>query len=115
MSTMGDRVRDERAAKGWSLHDLADRVTKAAGVTCPRVTIEKIEDRSSTSSKWSLAIATALGVDHDWLLTGKGQRIVPPSIDRRLKLLDPDISDGLREQFDALIDNAIEKRERRGR
>lgn len=110
MTSMGDRVRAERTAKGWSYQDLAERVTKAAGVKCPRVTIEKIEDRSSTASKWSLSIAAALGVDHNWLLTGKGPKVTPPSIDKKLRLLPPDIAEQLQDQFETLIDHEVEKR-----
>lgn len=110
MTSMGDRIREERNAKGWSYQDLADRVTKAAGIECKRVNIEKLESRSSKSSSWSLPISKALGVDHEWLLTGKGAKIVPPSVDKKLRLLDPDDSERLRDYFETLIDHEIEKK-----
>jgi len=105
MSTFGDRVRAERTAQGLSYQELADRVTKATGITCPRVTIEKIEDRSSEMSKWSTGIAAALKVDHDWLLTGKGQKQLLASIDKRLKRLKPDAFERLHRQINVLIDD----------
>jgi transcriptional regulator with XRE-family HTH domain len=105
MSTFGDRVRAERLAQGLSYQELADRVSKAAGIKCPRVTIEKIEDRSSKMSQWSISIAAALNVDHDWLLTGKGQKKILTSIDKRLRRLTPDASERLHRQINLLIDD----------
>ncbi|MER8540286.1 helix-turn-helix domain-containing protein [Mesorhizobium sp. M1334] len=108
MSTFGDRVRAERIAQGLSYQELADRVSIAAGVKCPRVTITKIEDRASEASKWSPAIAAALKVDHDWLLTGKGQKNIAASIDKRLKRLErikPDAVERLHRQINVLIDD----------
>lgn len=105
MSSLGDRVREEREARGWSRHDLAVRVSKAAGVTCPDVTIAKIEDRASKISQWSMSIAAALDVDHDWLLTGKGQKQNLASVDKMLKRLKPDSAERLRRQIKALIDD----------
>lgn len=113
MAKFGDRVREERMARGWSYQELADRVTRATGITCPRVTIEKIEDRGAEKSKWSHGIASALNVDHEWLLTGKGNKKLERSIDRKLKLLPPDISELLHDQFDVLIENELEKRQRK--
>ncbi|RUV65200.1 MAG: helix-turn-helix transcriptional regulator [Mesorhizobium sp.] len=106
MANFGDRVREERTARNWSLQELADRVTKAAGIECPRVTIEKIESRSSKKSEWSSAIAAAFNVDHDWLLTGKGQKeIAKVSIDKQLRGFRPEVADRLKAQINALIDN----------
>ncbi|MER8602829.1 helix-turn-helix domain-containing protein [Mesorhizobium sp. M0644] len=105
MANFGDRVREERVARGWSLQDLADRVSKAAGINCPRVTIDKIETRSSKKSEWSSAIAAAFNVDHDWLLTGKGQKeIAKTSIDKRLRGFRSEVGERLRDQINALID-----------
>lgn len=92
-------------AQGLSYQELADRVSRATGVTCPRVTIEKIEDRSSEISKWSSGIAAALNVDHDWLLSGKGSKSVLASIDRRLKRLKPEVVERLHRQISVLIDD----------
>lgn len=113
MATLGDRVREEREAKGWSYQDLANRVSEVTREKCPRVAVEKIETRGTTKSKWSRGLAEALGVEHDWLVDGKGAKVAVPSIDRRLKMLPPDISEMLHQQFDVLIDNALEKRSRR--
>lgn len=107
MSTFGDRVRAERESRGWSRHDLAARVSKAAGITCPDVTIAKIEDRSSKISQWSMSIAAALEVDHDWLLTGKGQKFVAASIDKQLKRLTPDAFERLHRQISVLIEDEV--------
>lgn len=103
MATFGDRVREERQAKGWSYQELADRVSKAAGVKVPRVTIEKIEDRSSRMSKWSSAIAAALGVDHDWLVNEIGTKAGHELRLKRLKALPPDLSEDLGKTVDALL------------
>lgn len=106
MSSFGDRVRQEREARGWSRHELAQRVSKAAGVACPDVTIAKIEDRSSKKSNWSSAIARAFGIDHDWLLSGTGQKIPLASIDKRLRRLkDADAVERLHRQINLLIDD----------
>lgn len=113
MATFGDRVRDEREAKGWSYQELADRVSAVTREKCPRVTIEKMETRGATKSKWSSGLAEALGVEHDWLVYGKGPKRAASSIDRRLKMLPPDVSEMLHQQFDVLIDNELEKRSRR--
>lgn len=106
MSVFGDRVREERLAKGWSRQELADRVSKAAGIACPAVTIEKIEERSSRKSQWSIPIATALNVDHDWLLTGAGQKQPLASIDKRLRRLkDAEAVERLHRQISLLIED----------
>lgn len=110
---MGDRVREEREARGWSLQELANRVSEVTREKCPRVAIEKIETRGTTKSKWSRGLAQALGVEHDWLLEGKGPKLVSHSIDRRLKMLPPDLSETLQQQFEAMIDIAIEQHAKR--
>ncbi|RWQ12376.1 hypothetical protein [Mesorhizobium sp.] len=85
------------------------RVSKAAGISCPDVTIAKIEDRASKKSQWSMSIAAALDIDHDWLLTGNGQKKTLASVDKRLKRLTrtkpaEDI-ERLHRQINALIDD----------
>jgi transcriptional regulator with XRE-family HTH domain len=115
MATMGDRVRAERTAKGWSYQDLAERVSKIAGEKCPRVSIEKIEDRSSTASKWSIHIATALGVDHRWLLTGKGPRTAPAAPLYGLDRLVAEFQEAYGEEADILredLERAIDERKK---
>lgn len=109
----GDRVKTLRETKDWSLQELADRVSAIARQKCPRVTIEKIETRSAEKSKWSSAIAEAFGVEHDWLVYGKGPQHAAPSIDRRLRMLPPEVSEMLHQQFEVLIDNELKNRSKR--
>jgi transcriptional regulator with XRE-family HTH domain len=107
MATLGDRVREEREARGWSLQRLASETSKIAQEKCPRVTIEKIESRGSGYSKWGRPIALALGVNPHWLATGEGPKTLGRSIDRKLQLLPPADYDELYNQFDTLIEERL--------
>jgi transcriptional regulator with XRE-family HTH domain len=109
MATFGDRVREEREARGWSLQRLADEVSKITREKCPRVSIEKVESRSSAHSKWARPIALALGVNYDWLTTGEGPKAIQGSIDRKMRMLPPADYADLYNQFDTLIDERLRR------
>jgi transcriptional regulator with XRE-family HTH domain len=109
MATMGDRIEHERRERGWSQQQLVNRI-KAAGGKISQSGLDKLEKRSSSMSTQSMYIARALGVNHDWLLTGKGPKEELKSIDRKLELLPQDDFDDLYDDFSAIIDKRLEKR-----
>lgn len=64
--TLGSRIKETRAAKGWTRRDLVD----ASGV--PYATLAGIENSDQASSTATPQLAAALGVSAVWLATGKG-------------------------------------------
>lgn len=64
--TLGSRIKEARAAKGWARRDLAE----AAGV--PYATLAGIENSDQASSTATPQLAATLGVSAVWLATGKG-------------------------------------------
>ena len=66
---LGQRILTQRRAKGWTQRQLAE----AADVR--RATIAELESgkRTTVRSDTAVALASALGVTLDWLLTGKGE------------------------------------------
>lgn len=106
---MGDRVEQERTAKGWTQQKLADEVIRLGGSTS-QPAINALEKRSWRKSSISVYLARALGVNHDWLLTGKGPKSGLPSLDEKLQLLPQDDFDELYDDFTAVIDRRLEKR-----
>jgi transcriptional regulator with XRE-family HTH domain len=96
-------------ARGWSQRELADRVSKAAGVNCPASSISLIENRDTENSRWSLAIAKVLNVDHEWLLTGRGNKEIGVSIDKKLRGFRGEERERLEESINALIEAAARR------
>jgi phage repressor protein C with HTH and peptisase S24 domain len=76
MSTLGERVKAEREAKGWSQAELARRVTRA-GYTITQGGIAQIERRGDTEPKSIVQLAEALAVSVTWLQTNRGERYRP--------------------------------------
>lgn len=65
MSTVGDRIKEARIARGLT----QDELGKKAGYSSGRSAINKIEvGKSYPSQKYIIALADALGVSVDWLL-----------------------------------------------
>lgn len=64
---LGERILTQRRAKGWTQRQLAE----AADVR--RATIAELESgkRTTVRSDTAVALARALGVTLDWLLTGQ--------------------------------------------
>lgn len=81
----GHRVRDVRLDKGLTQQDLADMIDVNQPV------IGSIESRDSDTSKHASKIAKALGVDVDWLLSGKGGRVA--ATDAQYSISDTDVID----------------------
>lgn len=106
---MGERIEAERRARGWSQQQLVDKV-RAAGGSISQSGLDKLEKRGSNKSNASTHIARALGVNHDWLITGKGTREALRSIDQKLELLPQDDFDDLYDDFSAIIEKRMEKR-----
>lgn len=73
MSTLGERVKTERRAKGWSQAELARRVSKA-GYSITQGGIAQIERRGDTEPKSIIQLAQALGVSPNWLQSTRGEK-----------------------------------------
>lgn len=109
MGNLGERVKAEREARGWSQRELAARVSQAAGVKCPPSSISLMENRDNENSRWSLAIAKVLNVDHEWLLTGRGEKEISVSIDKKLRGFRGEERERLEDSINALIDAAARR------
>ena len=75
MSTLGERVKAEREAKGWSQAELARRVTRA-GYSITQGGIAQIERRGDTEPKSIVQLAQALQLSVTWLQSNRGDRLV---------------------------------------
>lgn len=73
MTTLGERVKTEREAKGWSQAELARRVTRA-GYAITQGGIAQIERRGNTEPKSIVQLAQALGLSVTWLQTNRGEK-----------------------------------------
>ena len=73
MTTLGERVKTERRAKGWSQAELAQRVTRA-GYPITQGGIAQIERRGETEPKSIVQLAQALGVSVTWLQSTRGDK-----------------------------------------
>jgi phage repressor protein C with HTH and peptisase S24 domain len=85
ISTLGERVRDERAAKGWSQAELARRVTQA-GYSITQGGIAQIERRGETEPKSIVQLAEALGLSVTWLQSQRGEKLLPCAGAEQLEL-----------------------------
>jgi transcriptional regulator with XRE-family HTH domain len=81
--TLASRIKDARAAIGWSRRALSD----AAQV--PYATLAGIENGDQTSSTATPQLAAALGVSAVWLATGKGQKVTTGTSVKEPELTDP--------------------------
>ncbi|MBB3004408.1 phage repressor protein C with HTH and peptisase S24 domain [Paraburkholderia tropica] len=75
MNTFGDRVREKREELGMSQEGLG----KAAGIS--QSTIAQIERGRNQGTKHILSLARALGVDAEWLETGRDAKHIPAKTD----------------------------------
>src|SRR5690349_14131644 len=73
MTNIGERVKGEREAKGWSQAELARRVTRA-GYSITQGGIAQIERRGDTEPKSIVQLAQALGVSVTWLQSSRGDK-----------------------------------------
>jgi transcriptional regulator with XRE-family HTH domain len=108
MATLGDRIRERREELGLSHAKLAELVKKHGG----RITasgLVHLEQRSSERTQHSREIAMALGVNHDWLTSGKGAREAVRSLDKKLELLPQDEYDEVYDDLSAIIDRRLER------
>jgi phage repressor protein C with HTH and peptisase S24 domain len=80
MSTLGERVKTERKAKGWSQAELARRVTRA-GYSITQGGIAQIERRGDTEPKSIVQLAQALGLSVNWLQSIRGDKTARPMAD----------------------------------
>jgi phage repressor protein C with HTH and peptisase S24 domain len=87
MSTLGERVKEERKAKGWSQAELARRVTRA-GYSITQGGIAQIERRGDTEPKSIVQLAQALGLSVNWLQSTRGDKTAGvTSDDQQLSVL----------------------------
>ena len=82
MTTLGERVKTERRAKGWSQAELARRVTKA-GYSITQGGIAQIERRGETEPKSIVQLAQALGLSVNWLQSTRGEKTAGVTADDR--------------------------------
>ena len=80
MTTLGERVKTERRARGWSQAELARRVSKA-GYQITQGGIAQIERRGETEPKSIVQLAQALGVSVTWLQSTRGEKTAGVSAD----------------------------------
>lgn len=72
--TLGERLKQVRLEKGWSQTRLAEEATKFSDQILKQQNVYNIESRSSNTTKFLTAFAKALGVNADWLDSGKGEK-----------------------------------------
>lgn len=77
MSALGERIKSEREARGWSQAVLAQR----AGTS--QTTITDLERGASAATTKLIAIAKALKVNPTWLETGSGSKDSQPPAEGR--------------------------------
>ena len=73
MRTLGERVKAEREAKGWSQQQLAEAVTRE-GYRIGQSGIGNIESRGVTAPRCIVQLASVLGVNVEWLQNEKGEK-----------------------------------------
>jgi phage repressor protein C with HTH and peptisase S24 domain len=71
---LGDRVKAEREALGWSQAELGRRVVRAGYPSMSQVGIQKIESGDTKQPKCMTELAIALGLSANWLKTGRGDK-----------------------------------------
>lgn len=109
MMTFGQRIREMRQAKGWTLRELAPKV--GVGFTyLSKVENERLDFGDYPSESLIHRLAEALGTDEDELLV-LAER-VPDRIRRRV-LDRPDVFGKLAELDDASLDQLIATLERK--
>src|SRR5260221_6747429 len=75
-TTLGERVRGERTARGWSQAELARRGTQA-GYSITPGGIAQIERRGETEPQTILQLGEALGLSVTWLQSPRGEKSPP--------------------------------------
>src|SRR5215212_1732876 len=80
MTTVGERVKAERRAKGWSQAELGGGGSKA-GYSITQGGIAQIERRGETEPKSIVQLAQALGLSVNWLQSTRGDKTAGVSPD----------------------------------
>lgn len=70
-STLAERMRSAREARGWRVNELDRHAGKAKSGYASRI---ESGERTKVSPQILGAYARALGVNHEWLATGGGER-----------------------------------------
>jgi len=85
MSTLGSRVAEARAGRGWDQRRLSDEIRRInPTLGCGVSTISSIETGKARRTSIIYELAEALGVTEKWLMTGQGPKfpsspVVAPS------------------------------------
>lgn len=107
-TTAGDRIRNERKALGWT----QGRLAKEAKIPNARQSfVSAIENGSQSHSKYFSAIVRALGLNEEWVNTGRGLKHLRHSAPSSI------VSEPERPAYDAadpLIREAVELLKRAG-
>lgn len=74
--TLGERVKQEREAKGWSQAELARRVSAILRRPVSQVAVHHVESRGAVNPRFVVELAQALDVGLEWLRYGRGQKQV---------------------------------------
>lgn len=76
MNTLGQRIKDERIARGWSQQRLADEISRIKKQKISRAAVALWESGDSKSQKPEnlFAAAEALCLSPKWVLDGKGEK-----------------------------------------
>lgn len=76
MKRPGQRIKDERQAKGWSQQYLADEISRIKKEKITRAAVAQWENGDSKTQKPEnlFAAAEALGVSAKWVLDGTGDK-----------------------------------------
>lgn len=75
---IGERLGEAMKARGETDQSLASKLKRPDGTKVPKQTIQSIRAGRSARSAYLYDICLKLGIRRDWLLTGEGQRDVPP-------------------------------------
>ncbi len=95
--TLGQRVREQREARGWSQAELARRVSTLLRRRITQVAIHHIESRGNVSPRFVVELAQALGVSLDWLREGRGDIIPLNANNNRPEPSDAEIGENRRQ------------------
>jgi transcriptional regulator with XRE-family HTH domain len=110
----GNRVREERVNRGWTEDTLAKALTRA-GYPISQSGVHRLEERDVKRPKCTRELCAIFGITENWLITGRGEKHLPPldleierlvSDLRRLSVKDQEmIIAGARAQVDAALKN----------
>jgi transcriptional regulator with XRE-family HTH domain len=72
--TTGERIRDERLARGWTQQELADKIAKIIGGKISRASIAQWEGGGGLRPENVFAAADVMGIEPRWVVFEKGEK-----------------------------------------